>query len=104
MHAVRQVPAASLALFSTLSIILGLAASACSRAAPQVPAASLALFNTLSIILLIPVYDRGLVPLLRHFGTKLTLLSRIGAPPSALTTHDMHFSFELPCLLWQAVR
>ena len=43
------------------------------------PAASLALFNTLSIILLIPVYDRGLVPLLRHFGTKLTLLSRIGA-------------------------
>ena len=42
------------------------------------PAASLALFNTLSIILLIPVYDRGLVPLLRRFGTKLTLLSRIG--------------------------
>jgi len=49
------------------------------RPAPQVPAASLALFNTLSIILLIPVYDRGLVPLLRYFGTKLTLLSRIGA-------------------------
>jgi hypothetical protein len=52
------------------------------RPAPQVPAASLALFNTLSIILLIPVYDRGLVPLLRHFGTKLTLLSRIGAGPA----------------------
>lgn len=48
--------------------------------APQVPAASLALFNTLSIIILIPIYDRGLVPLLRHFGTKLTLLSRIGEP------------------------
>ena len=44
----------------------------------QVPAASLALFNTLSIILLIPIYDRGLVPLLRRFGTKLSLLSRIG--------------------------
>lgn len=42
------------------------------------PAASLALFNTLSIILLIPIYDRGLVPLLRRFGTKLSLLSRIG--------------------------
>ncbi|KAK9822864.1 hypothetical protein WJX81_005939 [Elliptochloris bilobata] len=44
----------------------------------KVPAASLALFNTLSIILLIPIYDRGLVPLLRHYGTKLSLLSRIG--------------------------
>ena len=51
------------------------------------PAASLALFNTLSIILLIPVYDRGLVPLLRRFGTKLTLLSRIG---EAFSIHSLH--------------
>lgn len=43
-----------------------------------IPAASLAIFNTLGIILLIPIYDRGLVPLLRYFGRKLTHLQRIG--------------------------
>lgn len=43
-----------------------------------IPAASLAIFNTLGIILLIPLYDRGLVPLLRYFGKKLTHLQRIG--------------------------
>lgn len=43
-----------------------------------IPAASLAIFNTLGIILLIPIYDRGLVPLLRVFGKKLTHLQRIG--------------------------
>ena len=63
-------------------------------AARKVPAASLALFNTLSIILLIPVYDRGLVPLLRRSGTKLTLLSRIGEAQglglrAALTSYRM---------------
>ena len=57
------------------------------------PAASLALFNTLSIILLIPVYDRGLVPLLRRFGTKLTLLSRIG---EAFSAHGLHHA----CTPW----
>ncbi|DBA89647.1 hypothetical protein WJX79_009961 [Trebouxia sp. C0005] len=44
----------------------------------QIPAASLALFNTISIIALIPVYDRVLVPGLRYFGKKITLLQRIG--------------------------
>lgn len=45
----------------------------------DIPAASLALFNTLSIIVLIPLYDRGLVPLLRRFGSRVSLLQRIGA-------------------------
>ena len=44
----------------------------------KIPAASLSLFNTLSIIVLIPLYDRGLVPLLRRLGMKISLLSRIG--------------------------
>lgn len=44
----------------------------------SIPAASLALFNTLSIIVLIPLYDRGLVPLLRRVGKRITLLQRIG--------------------------
>ena len=44
----------------------------------QIPAASLALFNTISIIALIPVYDRVLVPSLRYFGKQITLLQRIG--------------------------
>ena len=43
-----------------------------------IPAASLAIFNTLGIIILIPIYDRGLVPLLRYFGTKMSHLQRIG--------------------------
>lgn len=50
-----------------------------------IPAASLAIFNTLGIILLIPLYDRGLVPLLRYFGLKLTHLQRIGE------TRGLHF-------------
>ena len=44
----------------------------------RIPAASLALFNTISIIALIPVYDRLLVPSLRYFGRQITLLQRIG--------------------------
>lgn len=47
----------------------------------QIPAASLALFNTISIIALIPVYDRLLVPGLRYFGKKISLLQRIGKHP-----------------------
>ena len=43
-----------------------------------IPSASLALFNTISIIVLIPIYDRGVVPLLRRFGFKLSHLQRIG--------------------------
>ena len=42
----------------------------------RIPAASLALFNTVSIIALIPLYDRVLVPLLTRFGKKLSLLQR----------------------------
>ena len=44
----------------------------------QIPAASLALFNTISIIALIPVYDRILVPGLRYFNRQISLLQRIG--------------------------
>ena len=43
-----------------------------------IPSASLSLFNTISIIALIPVYDRGVVPLLQKFGIKITHLQRIG--------------------------
>lgn len=46
-----------------------------------IPSASLALFNTISIIVLIPIYDRGVVPLLRRFGMKLSHLQRIGEQP-----------------------
>ena len=46
-----------------------------------IPAASLALFNTISIIVLIPIYDRIAVPLLRRAGCKLSHLQRIGARP-----------------------
>ena len=49
----------------------------------KIPAASLSLFNTLSIIVLIPLYDRGLVPLLRRLGMKISLLSRIGTAGQA---------------------
>ena len=44
-----------------------------------IPSASLSLFNTISIIALIPVYDRGVVPLLQKAGIKITHLQRIGA-------------------------
>jgi len=44
----------------------------------KIPAASLALFNTAAIIALVPLYDRGLVPLLRRFNRRLTMLQRIG--------------------------
>ena len=47
----------------------------------QIPAASLAIFNTLSIVVLIPLYDRGLVPLLARCGVSISHLARIGAPP-----------------------
>ena len=43
-----------------------------------IPSASLSLFNTISIIALIPVYDRGVVPLLQKSGIKITHLQRIG--------------------------
>ncbi len=46
-----------------------------------IPSASLALFNTISIIVLIPIYDRGVVPLLHRFGMKLSHLQRIGEQP-----------------------
>ena len=43
-----------------------------------IPSASLSLFNTISIIALIPIYDRGVVPLLQKFGIKISHLQRIG--------------------------
>ena len=43
-----------------------------------IPSASLELFNTISIIALIPVYDRGVVPLLQRAGIKITHLQLIG--------------------------
>ncbi len=48
-----------------------------------IPSASLALFNTISIIVLIPIYDRGVVPLLHRCGTKLSHLQRIGTRSSS---------------------
>lgn len=43
-----------------------------------VPAASLALFNSLVIILLIPILDSAVYPLLRYCGVKITPLKKIG--------------------------
>ena len=37
------------------------------------------MINTLGIVILIPMYDKGLVPLLRRCGRPITLLQRIGA-------------------------
>lgn len=42
------------------------------------PAASMAVVNTLAIVMLIPVYDKLLVPLLRRLGKPITLLQRMG--------------------------
>lgn len=44
----------------------------------EIPAASLNLFNTLSIVALIPLYDGVINPLLTRAGYQLTLLKRIG--------------------------
>lgn len=64
-----------------------------------IPSASLALFNTISIIVLIPIYDRGVVPLLRRFGMKLSHLQRIGAPHAFPRTHpgSSHARFPGSC-------
>ncbi|KAL4443298.1 hypothetical protein ABPG75_011035 [Micractinium tetrahymenae] len=43
-----------------------------------IPAASLSMINTLAIVVLIPMYDKLLVPLLRKLGKPITLLQRIG--------------------------
>ncbi|KAL4423412.1 hypothetical protein ABPG77_009990 [Micractinium sp. CCAP 211/92] len=43
-----------------------------------IPAASLSMINTLAIVMLIPMYDKLLVPLLRKLGRPITLLQRIG--------------------------
>ena len=44
----------------------------------DIPAATLSAFDTLSIIVLVPLYDKGLVPSLRRCGVKMTVLRRIG--------------------------
>lgn len=44
----------------------------------EVPSASVTLINTLAVIVLIPIYDRVLLPLCRSFGYRMTLLRRIG--------------------------
>eukprot|EP00878_Enallax_costatus_P010038 GHUV01010477.1.p1 GENE.GHUV01010477.1~~GHUV01010477.1.p1 ORF type:complete len:428 (+),score=155.40 GHUV01010477.1:2685-3968(+) len=44
----------------------------------RIPAATMALFNTGSIILLVPLYDTFFEPLLKRAGAKWTLLRRIG--------------------------
>lgn len=51
----------------------------------QIPAASLSIFNTLSIVVLIPLYDRGLVPLLKRCGVRISELARIGGAPHQRT-------------------
>lgn len=43
-----------------------------------IPAASLNMVNTLAIVLLIPLYDKLLVPALRKVGRPMSLLKRIG--------------------------
>jgi peptide/histidine transporter 3/4 len=43
-----------------------------------IPAASLAVINTVAIVVLIPIYDRILVPLLKKAGRPMTMLRRIG--------------------------
>ena len=53
----------------------------------QIPAATMALFNTLAIILLIPLYDRALIPLLHAFGCKISHLQRIGGRPASCGTY-----------------
>mmetsp|Transcript_10801 Transcript_10801/g.27734 ORF Transcript_10801/g.27734 Transcript_10801/m.27734 type:complete len:367 (-) Transcript_10801:80-1180(-) len=44
----------------------------------SVPPASLSFFDTISIIVLVPLYDKGLVPLLKSKGMNITVLQRIG--------------------------
>jgi peptide/histidine transporter 3/4 len=44
----------------------------------EIPPASLSSFDTISILTLIPVYDQGLLPLLKYFNRKITVLQRIG--------------------------
>ena len=53
-----------------------------------IPSASLSLFNTISIITLIPIYDRGVVPLLQRFGMKITHLQRIGKGSGIAHAHS----------------
>lgn len=43
-----------------------------------IPAASLSMINTVAIVVLIPMYDKLLVPALRSAGRPMTLLRRIG--------------------------
>lgn len=43
-----------------------------------IPAASLSMINTVAIVVLIPMYDKLLVPALRRMGRPMTLLRRIG--------------------------
>lgn len=43
-----------------------------------IPAASLAMVDTLSVVLLIPLYDGLFIPLMRRLGRPVTLLGRIG--------------------------
>lgn len=42
------------------------------------------MINTLAIVMLIPMYDKLLVPLLRKLGRPITLLQRIGEPSQGL--------------------
>ena len=44
----------------------------------EIPPASLSSFDTISIIVLIPLYDQGLVPLLKRCKMRITVLQRIG--------------------------
>ena len=44
----------------------------------EIPPATLSSFDTISIIVLIPLYDKGLLPLLKKMNRKITVLQRIG--------------------------
>lgn len=44
----------------------------------SITSASLSAFDTIAIIILVPIYDRLLIPLLRRFNMAPTYLQRIG--------------------------
>lgn len=44
----------------------------------SITSASLSAFDTIAIIILVPIYDRLLIPALRHFNMAPTYLQRIG--------------------------
>eukprot|EP00803_Ostreobium_quekettii_P006650 evm.model.scf_534.10 EVM.evm.TU.scf_534.10 scf_534:53976-59558(+) len=60
-----------------------------------IPAASLSVFDVLAIVVLVPIYDRLIVPLLRQCNREPTQLQRIGAGYAvAMVTMVISFAIE----------